>query len=236
MNKIRLGFFSFTEITDPGEHHSYNEWHQLDHMPEQMPLDGIVYGQRWVRSPACVAATARAEPPFDLVHYLTMYLMADPINATLDSFFALGRDLARKNRFFQARTSHFAHPLKVTATKASPRILVSDEAIPYRPHRGIYVIVEGSGYDPQSNEAERAWFEHTADTAGIWEFATSTEFEGRRPTSSGYTVTVIWIDGDVFAAAANLSNQLDAVITSQSSLLFAGPFEVITPWQWNWFE
>jgi len=45
-NKIRLGFFSFTEITDPNEHHSYNEWHQLDHMPEQFPLSGIVYGQR----------------------------------------------------------------------------------------------------------------------------------------------------------------------------------------------
>jgi len=54
MNKVRLGFFSFTEITDPGEHHSYNEWHQLDHMPEQFPLDGIAYGQRWVSTPSLV--------------------------------------------------------------------------------------------------------------------------------------------------------------------------------------
>ena len=39
-NKVKVGFFSFTEITDPAEHHAYNEWHQLDHMPEQFPLDG----------------------------------------------------------------------------------------------------------------------------------------------------------------------------------------------------
>ena len=57
-NKIRVGFFSFTEITDPAEHRSYNEWHQLDHMPEQYPLPGIAYGQRWVSTPACRAARA----------------------------------------------------------------------------------------------------------------------------------------------------------------------------------
>ena len=36
-NKVKLGFFSFTEVTDPGQHRAYNEWHQLDHMPEQHP-------------------------------------------------------------------------------------------------------------------------------------------------------------------------------------------------------
>ena len=43
MNKVKVGFFSFTEITDPAEHRAYNEWHQLDHMPEQLPIPGIVY-------------------------------------------------------------------------------------------------------------------------------------------------------------------------------------------------
>ena len=53
MNKVKVGFFSFTEITDPAEHRSYNEWHQLDHMPEQYPLAGMAFGQRWVSTPAC---------------------------------------------------------------------------------------------------------------------------------------------------------------------------------------
>ena len=45
--KAAFGFFSFTEVTDPAEHRAYNEWHQLDHLPEQFPLPGVVYGQRW---------------------------------------------------------------------------------------------------------------------------------------------------------------------------------------------
>ncbi len=40
MANVRIGFFSFTEVTDPAEHRSYNEWHQLDHMPEQFPIAG----------------------------------------------------------------------------------------------------------------------------------------------------------------------------------------------------
>ena len=55
MNKVKVGFFSFTEITDPREHRAYNEWHQLDHMPEQLPIRGIAWGQRWVATPAKLA-------------------------------------------------------------------------------------------------------------------------------------------------------------------------------------
>ena len=58
MNKVKAGFFSFTEVTDPKEHRAYNEWHQLDHLPEQFPLRGIAFGQRWVSTPACAAARA----------------------------------------------------------------------------------------------------------------------------------------------------------------------------------
>src|SRR5271163_2686196 len=56
VGKVVAGFFSFTEITDPGSHRSYNEWHQLDHLPEQYPIAGVVSGQRWVLTPGCRTA------------------------------------------------------------------------------------------------------------------------------------------------------------------------------------
>jgi hypothetical protein len=105
VNKIRVGFFSFTEITDPGKHRSYNEWHQLDHMPEQYPLDGIAYGQRWVSTPACKEARAVSEPPLDAIHYVTLYLMTEPVDRTLSEFMQLGRDLRAANRFHLARAA-----------------------------------------------------------------------------------------------------------------------------------
>src|SRR5262245_17963318 len=113
MSKVQLGFFSFTEITDPAEHRSYNEWHQLDHIPEQYPLAGIVYGQRWVSTPACRAARAVSEPLLDPIHYLTLYLLAAPIEETLREFMELGAELAKVGRFHQHRRAHLSGPLFV---------------------------------------------------------------------------------------------------------------------------
>jgi len=76
--KVEAGFVSLTEVTDPTEHRSYNEWHQLDHLPEQLTLPGIAWGQRWVSTPACCTARAVSTAPFDDVHYLTLYLLAAP--------------------------------------------------------------------------------------------------------------------------------------------------------------
>src|SRR5947209_15104909 len=143
MNKVRVGFFSFTEITDRAQHRAYNEWHLLDHMPEQYPLGGLAHGQRWVRTPALRDASL-VEPgsPLDAVHYTTLYLMTEPVTQTLREFLALGADLRALGRFFSARQSHLSGPTRLLTSAVAPRALISAEAVPYRPHTGIHVIVE----------------------------------------------------------------------------------------------
>jgi len=244
--KTTFGFFSFTEITDPAEHRAYNEWHQLDHLPEQFPLPGIVYGQRWVSTPACRAARAVSDEPLDPIHYLTCYLMADPIEGTLDDFFALGKRLHELDRFHRHRRAPLTGPFRVVDTLAAPRVLVSAEAVPFRAHRGLYVIVE----EPRDRDAladyER-WLvtEHepallaVPGVAGIWSFASPEELTSRRWSAGARRITVSWLDDDPLAVAARLA-PLEAARREQfgttSHVTFAGPFETITPWEWDWFE
>ena len=59
-------------------------------MPEQYPLPGMAFGQRWVSTPACRAARAVDGALLAPVHYVTLYLMTEPVEATLDEFAALG--------------------------------------------------------------------------------------------------------------------------------------------------
>jgi hypothetical protein len=212
-NKVKVGFFSFTEITDRVEHHAYNAWHQLDHMPEQFPLAGVAYGQRWVSTPACRAARAASGPRLDPIHYVTLYLMTEPVDATLRDFRALGRYLHEVDRFHRYRRAHLSGPFPVDGIAAAPRVLVSAAAVPYRPHRGVYVLVH-----PDAAPALDAWCA-VPGVAGAWSFATTE-----------HHITVGWIDGDVFATAA----ELDATVPGEAE--FAGPFETITPWQWDWFD
>lgn len=231
MNKIRIGFFSFTEITDPGEHHSYNEWHMLDHMPEQYPLDGIAYGQRWVSTPACRAARIVSESPLDPIHYVTLYLMTEPVDRTLAEFMQLGRDLHAVDRFHLHRKARLSGPFPFRDSAVAPRVLISAEAVPYRPNRGVYVEVEelGADADPADTDHHAG---HLAElcaepgVAGVWSFADDT----RR-------ITVSWLD----APPLEMTTRLDAIVdrrreVSPTRTIFAGPFEAITPWQWTWFD
>jgi hypothetical protein len=235
--KIRIGFFSFTEVTDPGAHRAYNEWHQLDHLPEQLPLAGIAWGQRWVCSPRCRRARTAA-PPLDRVHYLTMYLMTEPVEQTLVDFAALGGELHRLGRFHEQRKSHLSGPFDVLSAHAAGRVLVSGAAVPYRPNTGAYVMVEEPGVDGNEDalRARRDPAELLAleGVAGVWSFAA---IDGGRWKPGPRRVTVCFVDGDPATSAHGAEPLLRrAAGEAGTAVVYASPFETVTPWQWDWFD
>ncbi|HEY7947686.1 MAG TPA: hypothetical protein VID75_08420 [Acidimicrobiales bacterium] len=236
MNKVKVGFFSFTEITDPSEHHSYNEWHQLDHMPEQYPLPGMAFGQRWVSTPACRVARTVDGPLLDAVHYVTLYLMTEPVEETLEQFHALGGQLRAVGRFHQHRRALLSGPFEVDTVAAAPRVLISAEAVPYRPNRGAYIVVEERS--PESAGAESAQTDALLGcpgVAGVWSFVSVTERRG--PWRPGQRrVTVCFLDSEPIDVCASLDKVVGRVRSNSSGVIHAGPVETVTPWRWDWFE
>ena len=232
------GFFSFTEVTDPAEHHSYNEWHQLDHLPEQFPLPGIAYGQRWVSTPACRAARVVSAAELDPIHYVTCYLMAGPIEQMIDEFFALGAELHRLDRFHRHRRAHLTGPFRIDGSEAAPRVLVSAAAVPFRAHRGIYVMVEEL-LDVDAADGERPGLFAVAGVAGVWTFASAPGLTSKRWTPGARRITACWIDDDVLETATRIGpvvSDWQAHCAPRARVTFAGPFESITPWKWDWFD
>jgi len=209
-----LGFFSFTEITDPSAHEAYNAWHQLDHMPEQFTVDGITFGQRWVRSPRCQSAEAAAGPLLEPFHYMTLYLMRD--ESCLPPFFALAEHLRDEDRFFEPRRSLLSGPFEIAGQWAAPRVAVSAGAVPFRPSQGVYVVVG----PPVEGEA----LVDQAGVAGAWQFA---------DPQSERTVTVAFVDGDLWQAAAALGPL--ATSGGAGPLEWAGPLERVDAFRWDWF-
>jgi len=76
-------YFSLTEILDPAHHRTHNEWHQLDHRPENLLLPGVAWGDRWVRSPDCAQASAGLAPEYARTHYAIMYWFREPLRAAI---------------------------------------------------------------------------------------------------------------------------------------------------------
>jgi hypothetical protein len=259
VDKVRIGFFSFTEITDPAEHHSYNAWHQLDHMPEQYPLRGVVYGQRWVSTPACRRARAVDERALSPVHYVTLYLMGEPVHATLREFRALGDTLRSLGRFHAHRRARLSGPFEVTGTRATARVLVSPQAVPYRPNRGVYIVVRDRNTDAHARRpgtdgdagdedpgSAGALDERVAQSllaadgvAGAWTFGTHRRFDRHGWRPGDRSVTVCYLDEDPLSVAGDLGRRVLAVTDDAGAgagVVFAGPLETITPWRWDWFD
>lgn len=241
-DKIRIGFFSFTEITDPAAHGAYNAWHQLDHLPEQLPLAGVAWGQRWVSTPACREARAVAGTRLAPIHYMTLYLMTDPVPETLAAFARLGEQLRRQGRFFSQRHSHLSGPFDAVAATAARRVLISAAAVPYRPGTGVYVVVDEATTDePDDADEWRRPPDHEQlvgvdGVAGVWSFASHRGGEGRwRP--GRYRITVCYLDDDPLEVSARLWPVLASDGAGPgSSTIFAGPFETVVPWRWDFFD
>jgi hypothetical protein len=205
-----LGFFSFTEVTDPSAHEAYNAWHQLDHLPEQFTIEGINFGQRWVRSPRCRAAESATGSLLDRFHYMTLYLLRD--ESLVPEFFALAKELAAKDRFFRARRALLSGPFTVVGRWAAPRVAVSPEAVPFRPVEGVHVVV-GPPVDGQG------LVDHPG-VAGAWQFFDS---------EHDRTITVTFVDGDLWQASAALKTG------GGENAEWAGPLERVDAFRWDWF-
>ena len=252
-NKIRVGFFSFTEILD-GRHREYNEWHLFDHMPEQFKLTGLQWGQRWVATPDLIARRLYANEDITATQYVTVYLISEPVDRALDEFYALARTLDAAGRFFKARRSHLSGPFAFVKAYTSPRLPIDADVIPYRPNQGVFVTVQdqADGATEAELEAAREWYDtvHIPDllsvrgVAGCWWFEAMPEAQiprGAAPNPPGRTIRVYWLDEDptVFhddLAAKTPSFSMNDLSSAYRTVL-VGSYRTI-PWDsaFDWFE
>jgi hypothetical protein len=246
MNKVKVGFFSFTEITDPSEHRAYNLWHQLDHLPEQYRIPGVVHGERWVSTPACAAARLVADDSLAATHYMTLYLMSEPVDATLREFSDLGYQLRSLGRFHAHRRPLLAAPHVWLDAAAARRVLVDAEAVPYRPNRGIYVVVEEPTTDDVAATDEwvrslhLSWAPRVCEVPGVvglWQFASSPRLQGPGWAEGARRITVCWLDDDPLETADRLRPAIEERLASPVvRCTYAGAFEAVTVGHWDWFE
>lgn len=242
--KVQLGFFSFTEVTDPSEHRSYNEWHQLDHLPAQYVLPGIVTGQRWVCSPECRRERVFDSDLFGSAHYMTLYLMSEPVRETLEGFSDLARLLHEAGRFHGHRRARVSGPFDVAGAHAAERVLVSSDVVPFRPNRGVYVVVEKREDETapwRSDEGDLNSLLSQRGVAGAWRFVSNQGYEHLRWRPGDRRITVCYLDEPPLELAPSLGEAVaeiwsDGRTSPGVELEFAGPFETVVPWQWDWFD
>ena len=158
-------FFSFTSVLEPSLHRAYNEWHQLDHRPENLALPGVAWGERWVRTPAS-AARSVADARLTRTHYVNVYFFRPPVADAVKAWHVLAEQSFHWGR--RPDVTMCTRPLMgffdVVKGYVAPGALVSVEALPFRPTRGVLVEVVQLA-EPHAPAAER--FFHWQDRVRI---------------------------------------------------------------------
>jgi hypothetical protein len=253
-------FFSFTEIPAPADHRLYNEWHQLDHRPENLALPEVAWGERWVRSPDCAAAGERAGDELAQLHYCNMYWLRDPVDHSV----AIFNELAERSFHWGRRPDvdiarrllmGFFHPIM---GYVAPRVLISEDVVPVRPNRGIHLHLSHIA-EPRTREAKALfqWYDQVRipalldcpGVAGAWTFASDSTFEtalefspGSSPSST--RIHLLYLDEDPVAVAGTIAEREGDWLASGAArdtsavedVVFSGPLRAITPWEWGWFD
>jgi hypothetical protein len=227
VSRIESGFFSLTSTPPEGDEAEYLRWHLLDHLPEQYALPGIRLGTRWRADEGCVARRLAVSDDLAPVRHVMSYLITDPVEGTLREFARLGGRLRDEGRYPQPATPHLLGAYELTGTWAAPSALVSPEVVPFRAHRGVYLVLERPPADGGVARHWREWHdtEHVPallaidGVAGVCTFATSDRLgthatQGRRfdlPAwdPRGLEVSVIYLDGDVGATAERLAPRIE---------------------------
>ncbi len=242
MNLVKVGFFSMTGGALSGDDAAYLQWHLLDHLPEQYSIPGIRLGTRWRADDECVGMRLAATDDLAPIRHAVSYLMTDPVEQTLVAFAQLGRRCAEAGRYPEPASSFLLGAFHLQNAYASPRVLVSAEAVPFRPHRGVYLIVEA----PEPRGDLDGWLrwhhrEHVPavlavdGVAGAYVFRSSTMLgvgpdQGERFGVAAWNpgprvVTVVYLDGELTTTAASLeplvrSRWASGAVVGQ----LAGPF------------
>ncbi|HVS67014.1 MAG TPA: hypothetical protein VHE56_00570 [Mycobacteriales bacterium] len=238
MNRVKAGFFSLTPPAPADDDGSYLRWHLLDHMPEQYSIPGIALGLRWIADGDYPKHQLVGDGELTEVGNAVCYLMSEPVQETYDAFMDLGPALRDAGRFPETRRSLQTRLLGLDSAQTAPAALVSAEVVPFRPHRGVVLIVEASNddatawHDWLAGEAGTAMLD-VPGVAGIWSFHTNETWK-LRTTCEGppQRNTVIFLDADPLETTASLTPMIERRWSSRAVRpMFAGPLRTMIDWE-----
>jgi hypothetical protein len=221
---VRTIFTSMSAREVTGRDADYFVWHSMDHRPEQYRIAGVRHSMRLVSTPACRAARLHSDPRFDAVdHVMTYFLTAD---AAFDKFAELSEALMGERRPFRLPSVYAAY-FRLAGKVAARRAIAGADVIPWRPCRGVYLLVE------QGDESPTALLD-APGVAGIWWHKGGTPPIANMVDSSGLQVTYCFLDEDPLVAAAGLQRLLQQRWSAGNSKpLLAAPFYQLVPFEWE---
>ncbi len=217
-------YLSLSARHPEGRDAEYLTWHTLDHRPEQYRLSAIRAALRIVSTPACRAARAAAEPPFDAVDHVMTYFFSDL--GGLEGFGDLAVALRESGRMSYALPSVQPGVFAVEERVAHPKIKAGCDVLPWWPAKGAYLLIE---------EGAAVSLKDLMDVPGVvggWRaLGQPGPYSKAGPTQRA---SLLFLDDDPVATAARLKPALTQRWRRPGvKPMLGAPFQIIVPHEWD---
>ena len=151
----------------PAEHaEAYNRWYDLDHMPEHVAKDDILYGRRYVATTTLRQSPAIESGPLTNGHppYATIYSFGGPLDFASEEatrgWTDLDRHITKAGRYWRQGSVALAGRFRLESARARPSVLVQERAVPHLAHRGIIVAI-GRVASAEDRAKAAEWWDRT---------------------------------------------------------------------------
>jgi len=212
---------------------SWNRWYDLEHLPPNVALDGVVQGRRYVATPELQERrTAVPGSPYadGLTVFATMYTLTGDPDLVFDRMSDLREELVTKDRMFaeEKKAVREGGVYRLSWAVADPALRVVDRDVPYIEHTGFVMIqrTKGSVVDE--------WYRRTfaPEAVAVPGVSAVLDFESvQRPEVA---LDLVLLDGDPAAC----TDQLRSEVTHHpdAGVLVEAPFRRIDPLCYPWAD
>jgi hypothetical protein len=139
----------------------YNRWYELDHFPEHLSKSDVVGGRRYVAPLALKDLPESVQGELTEGHpgYATAYFLGEGFDSdeAAAGWLSKDRTVVKAGRFWRNGKATFVGRWRLDGVARRPSVLVSDEATPFLPHRGVIVAL-GRASSAQSRAQALSWW------------------------------------------------------------------------------
>jgi hypothetical protein len=128
----------------------WNRWYDLDHLPPNVGLPGILSGRRYVATPELSALRSGTDGSWWAERrssFLTIYTLADDVMATFAAMVTLRDELDAAGRMFaeDLKAVRGGDGLALTAATGRPGLRCDAYELPFLGHQGLVVLRRADG-------------------------------------------------------------------------------------------
>jgi hypothetical protein len=214
----------------------WNRWYDLEHLPPNIAIDGIMTGRRYYAGPAQHAARLPTNPMPGFadgqgVHVTIYTLCADPssviaeMTSERDNLEEAGRMFAPEKKVVRAGDA-----MHLAWSAASPELKADAADIPHIGHTAIRVVIRNRSDDPK---VEQTLAESVVASAVTTE-GVHAVMSHDAVFQQGTACDIYLLEGD--AAEVTQRCRVSAPYPDGAEVLLDAPFELIVPFDYSFAD